>query len=144
MFSSIFRILIMASMLIAGPVLALGAIDVSVTTTSQELAQHQIDVAASDAAQAASLATAAGESPLQLAMLRAARDGVVDGRDGVRITVDRPPSGGKFAGRPTAIEVVIARTLPTSFVGSLLHQGGEKAASAISARAVIPLVWAPG
>lgn len=109
---------------------------------SWKIAVQKMQTAAADAVQAASIAAAAGENPAAVAKRTVAEEGLANGKDGVTVKVNLPPTQGRYAGSNSAIEIVISRVQPMYFTSLFLRLAPQITESTTSARAEAPLRWA--
>lgn len=97
-------------------VLAALAVDAALWAAARTEAQSAADSAALSAASVAAAGHGRARAMAE-AQAVAAANGLVDGRDGVRVDVDHPPRAGVHVGDAAAWEVRIARRRAYPFVG---------------------------
>jgi Flp pilus assembly protein TadG len=87
------------------------AVDVGVWKYMQGRLQQTVD----QASRAATIALMDGQNPTIAARTVAASYGFVNGRNGVTVTVNWPPTQGTYAGSGMAVEVIIQAPAPEFF-----------------------------
>lgn len=130
--------LIVAAVMIVLVVCAGRAADV----ISWHVALGKIQQAADDGAHAASIAAALGENPASVARRAIARDGLVDGKNKVKVEINVPPTRGRYAGSRGAIEIIISKTEPMYFTSLFLRLAPTVTEQKATVRTVAELPWA--
>lgn len=124
-----------------GLIVVLGCAGRVIDVVTWKIAVQRMRTVADEAAHAASIAAAAGEDPALVARRTIAQAGLVAGKAGLTVEVNRPPTQGRYAGSDTAIEIVISRVQPMYFTNLFLRLSPTVSQSTASARAVAPLRW---
>ena len=92
------------------------AIDVGMWKLMQTRLQEAVD----QSSRAATIALVSGGNPSVAAKTMAASYGLVDGRNGVAVSVNWPPPSGTYQGNGMAVQVVISEPAPHFFTSLFL------------------------
>ncbi len=95
--------------------LLIGVAGLAIDVSMSELTQRCMQDVADEASKAATIAVMAGNNPTPVATAVAASNGFVNGRNGVSVTVNWPPSSGSYQGNGQAVEVIITEPAPVFF-----------------------------
>lgn len=98
-----------------GATVLLGFTGLAIDVGAWKLMQGRLQEAVDQASRAGTAALMSGGNPNIAARTVAASYGLVDGRNGVKVTVNWPPSQGTYSGNGMAVEVIIQEPAPQYF-----------------------------